>query len=82
MAANVGQADELDGLEDKALKTGASKVFIEDLRNEFVTDYLWPLVKSGAKYEGNYLLGTSIARPLIAKIRFVSSSPSRPSLLS
>jgi len=67
MAANVGQDDELDGLEEKALKTGASKVFIEDLRNEFVTDYLWPLVKSGAKYEGNYLLGTSIARPLIAR---------------
>src|SRR6185436_4830457 len=67
MAANVGQDDELDGLEEKALKTGASKVFIEDLRSEFVTDYLWPMVKSGAKYEGNYLLGTSIARPLIAK---------------
>jgi argininosuccinate synthase len=67
VAANVGQDDELEGLEEKALKSGASKVFIEDLRNEFVTGYLWPMVKSGAKYEGSYLLGASIARPLIAK---------------
>lgn len=67
MVGNIGQDDELDGIEEKAIKTGASKVFVEDLRSEFVTDYLWPLVKSGAKYEGNYLLGTSIARPLLAK---------------
>jgi argininosuccinate synthase len=67
MAANLGQDDELYGLREKALKTGASRVFIEDLRNEFVTEHLWPLVKAGAKYEGSYLLGSSIAQPLIAR---------------
>jgi argininosuccinate synthase len=67
MAGNIGQDDELHGLSEKAVKSGASKCFIEDLRNEFVTEYLWPLVKSGAMYEGNYLLGTAIARPLLAK---------------
>src|SRR5215813_15026501 len=67
MAGNIGQDDELHGLSEKAVKSGASKCFVEDLRNEFVTEYLWPLVKSGAAYEGNYLLGTSIARPLLAK---------------
>src|ERR1044071_9948257 len=54
-------------LQDKAIGTGASKCYVEDLRREFVTEYLWPLVKSGAMYEGKYLLGTSIARPLLAK---------------
>jgi len=63
----VGQADELEGIEEKALKNGASKVFVEDLRHEFVAQYLWPLVRSGAKYEGSYLLGTAIAQPLLAK---------------
>ena len=67
MAGNIGQEEELHGLEDKAIKSGASKCFIEDLRGDFVTDYLWPLVKSGAMYEGKYLLGTAIARPLLAK---------------
>jgi argininosuccinate synthase len=67
MAGNVGQEDELHGLEEKALASGASKCYIEDLRHEFVSDYLWPLVKSGALYEGKYLLGTAIARPLLAK---------------
>ena len=67
MAGNIGQDDELHGLEEKAIRTGASKCYVEDLRNEFVTEYLWPLVKSGAMYEGKYLLGTSIARPLLAK---------------
>jgi argininosuccinate synthase len=67
MAGNIGQDDELHGIEQKALKTGASKCFVEDLRHEFVTEYLWPLVKSGAVYEGKYLLGTAIARPLLAK---------------
>src|SRR4029453_12018510 len=66
----VGQADELEGIEEKALKIGASRVFVEDLRNEFVTEYLWPLVRSGAKYEGSYLLGTAIAQPLLAKRLF------------
>ncbi len=67
MAANIGQDDELSGLEEKALKTGASKIYVEDLRHDFVTEFLWPLVQSGARYEGTYLLGTSIARPLIAR---------------
>ncbi len=67
MAANVGQGgDELDGLEEKALKTGASKLYIEDLTDEFVNDYIVPTMKAGAIYEG-YLLGTSFARPIIAK---------------
>src|SRR5437870_240599 len=67
MAGNIGQDDELQGLEEKAIRSGASKCYVEDLRHEFVTEYLWPLVKSGAMYEGKYLLGTSIARPLLAK---------------
>lgn len=67
MCANLGQAEELDGLEEKALKTGASKVFVEDLREEFITDYIYPTVQAGAIYESKYLLGTSFGRPLIAK---------------
>lgn len=67
MCANLGQADELDGLEEKALKTGASKVFIEDLREEFITEYIYPTMRAGAIYEQEYLLGTSFGRPLIAK---------------
>ena len=66
VSGNVGQAGELDGLEEKALKTGASKLYIEDLQEEFVNDYVIPTVKAGADYEG-YLLGTSFARPIIAK---------------
>ena len=67
VSGNVGQGTELDGLEEKALKTGASKLYIEDLRKEFVEDYIFPTVKAGAIYEGEYLLGTSFARPSIAK---------------
>lgn len=66
VAADVGQKDELDGLEEKALKTGASKLYIADLQKELVEDFIWPTLKAGAKYEG-YLLGTSFARPPIAK---------------
>ncbi len=66
VSGNVGQASELEGLEEKALKTGASKCYIEDLTDEFVNDYIIPTVKAGAMYE-QYLLGTSFARPLIAK---------------
>jgi len=65
--ANIGQEDELEGLEEKALTTGADKVYIEDLRHSFVTEYVFPVLKAGAIYEGRYLLGTSFARPLIAK---------------
>lgn len=67
MCADLGQDDELDGLEEKALKTGASKVYIEDLREEFIRDYIYPTLKAGAIYERKYLLGTSFGRPLIAK---------------
>lgn len=67
MCADVGQGDELAPVKEKALKSGASKVFIEDLTKEFVEDYIWPTLKAGAVYEGKYLLGTSFARPLIAK---------------
>jgi len=66
-AADLGQGEELTGIKQKALKSGAVKCVIKDLRKEFVEKYLWPMLKSGAVYEGCYLLGTSIARPLIAK---------------
>lgn len=67
VSGDVGQGTELDGLEEKALKTGASKLYIEDLNKEFVEDYIYPTVRAGAVYEGDYLLGTSFARPAIAK---------------
>ena len=66
-AADVGQEEELAHLNEKAIKTGASKIYIEDLREEFVKDYVFPMLRANAVYEGTYLLGTSIARPLIAK---------------
>ncbi|CAH8767366.1 argininosuccinate synthase [Paenibacillus dendritiformis] len=65
--ADVGQKEELDGLEGKAIATGASKVYIDDLQEEFARDFIYPMFQAGALYEGQYLLGTSIARPLIAK---------------
>lgn len=67
VSADVGQGAELDGLEEKAIKTGASKLYIEDLTDEFCDEYIIPTVKAGAVYEGKYLLGTSFARPIIAK---------------
>ena len=67
VSGDVGQGTELDGLEEKAIKTGASKLYIEDLTDEFIEDYVFPTVKAGAVYEGKYLLGTSFARPIIAK---------------
>ena len=65
--ADVGQGEELDGLDAKARETGASKLYVEDLREEFVREYVWTAVKANAVYEGVYLLGTSLARPVIAK---------------
>ncbi len=65
--ANLGQEEELSGLEAKAIASGASKIYIEDLREEFITDYIYPTLRAGAIYEREYLLGTSFARPLIAK---------------
>lgn len=67
VSGDVGQGTELDGLEEKAIKTGASKLYIEDLTDEFVDDYVFPTVKAGAIYENRYMLGTSFARPVIAK---------------
>ena len=67
VSGDVGQGTELDGLEEKAIKTGASKLYIEDLKKEFVEDYIFPTLQAGAVYEGEYLLGTSFARPVIAK---------------
>jgi argininosuccinate synthase len=67
MVGDVGQGDDLEAVVDKAYKTGASKVVVEDLREEFLTEYVFPALKAGAVYEHKYLLGTSLARPLIAK---------------
>ncbi|NLM14207.1 MAG: argininosuccinate synthase, partial [Epulopiscium sp.] len=67
VCVDVGQGKELDGMEEKALKNGASKLYIVDAKEEFMKDYVFPMVKAGAVYESKYYLGTSIARPLIAK---------------
>ena len=67
VSGDVGQGTELDGLEEKAIKTGASKLYIENLQDEFVSDYIFPTLNAGAVYEKEYLLGTSFARPIIAK---------------
>lgn len=67
VCANLGQAEELDGLEEKAIATGATRAYVEDLREEFVRDFLFPVLRSGAVYERKYLLATSMARPLIAR---------------
>ena len=65
--ADIGQGEDLEAIREKAIKTGASKVYVEDLKENFVKDYIFPMLRSNAAYEGSYLLGTSIARPLIAK---------------
>ena len=67
VAGDVGQGEELEQLKEKAIKTGASKIYIENLQEDFVENYIWPTLKAGAIYEGKYLLGTSMARPCIAK---------------
>ncbi|HKQ77746.1 MAG TPA: argininosuccinate synthase [Blastocatellia bacterium] len=67
IAGDVGQAEELTGLKEKAIATGAAEIYIEDLRHEFITEYIWPTMRAGAVYEHKYLLGTSFARPVIAK---------------
>jgi Argininosuccinate synthase len=65
--ADLGQGEELDGVEAKALATGATKAYVEDIREEYARDFVFPMLRAAALYEGRYLLGTSIARPLIAK---------------
>ena len=67
VCVNLGQPEDYDAVEKKAIKSGATKAYIIDAQEEFVSDYIWPVVKAGAVYEGKYLLGTSFARPLIAK---------------
>ena len=67
-AADLGQGDEVKGIREKALKTGADDVVIEDLREEFVRNYVWPAMRANACYESAYLLGTSLARPVIARV--------------
>jgi argininosuccinate synthase len=68
VCGDIGQGDdELRGVREKAISSGASEVYVEDMREEFVREYVWPMVRSGAVYEHKYLLGTSIARPLLAK---------------
>ena len=67
MAADLGQGEELDPLNEKAIKTGASKIYIEDLKEEFITDFIYPVLKAGAMYEGKYLLGKSLLVPLLPK---------------
>ncbi|MDR2736137.1 MAG: argininosuccinate synthase, partial [Gracilibacteraceae bacterium] len=67
MAADLGQGEELEPLREKALNSGAAKLYIEDVREEFITEFIYPTLKAGAIYEGKYLLGTSFARPLIAR---------------
>ncbi len=67
VCGDVGQGKETDGLEERAKRSGALKCYVEDLRDEYVKDYIFPTLKSGAVYEGKYLLGTSHARPVIAK---------------
>lgn len=68
VCVDLGQPEDYDAVEKKAIKSGASKAYIVDAKEEFVKDYVWPTVKAGAIYEGKYLLGTSFARPLIGKI--------------
>ena len=70
---DVGQADEIDGLRAKAIASGASEVIIEDLRSRFVSEYLWPALRAGAIYEGRYLLGTALARPLLAQAQVAAA---------
>ena len=78
--ADIGQEEELLGLEEKALRTGASKCYIDNLQEEFARDFIFPMFQAGAIYEGQYLLGTAIARPLIAK-RMVEVARKEPKRL-
>jgi len=81
-AADLGQAEELAGLKEKGKRTGASKVYVEDLREEFVRDFIFPMVRANAIYEGGYMMGTSIARPLIAKHQMLIARKERADAVS
>ena len=78
VCGDVGQECDWVGLEKRAIASGATKLIVQDLKDEFVSDYLWPLIKSGTPYERRYLLGTSAARPLIAKGLAQLLSPKEP----
>ncbi|MDQ1278953.1 MAG: argininosuccinate synthase [Thermoproteota archaeon] len=80
--ANLGQADDFEATKKKALKIGASKAIVEDLRKEFITDYIFPAIKANAKYEGRYLLGTSLARPLTAKAQILLAKEEEATILA
>jgi len=80
--ADVGQDDDFKEVEKKALKIGASKVYIKDLKEEFVTDYIFPAIKANAVYENRYLLGTSLARPLIAKYQIMIAAQENAEFVS
>ena len=82
--ADVGQGDDIDAVVAKAYKTGAKKVIVKDLREEFLNEYVFPTVRAGAVYEHKYLLGTSIARPIIAKhqVEVALAEGARPSLMA
>ncbi|HAJ06264.1 MAG TPA: argininosuccinate synthase, partial [Chloroflexi bacterium] len=80
--ADIGQGEELTGLNEKALNSGASKCIVKDLRAEFANDYLFPMMQSGATYEKKYLMGTSIARPLIAKWQVIIAEEEKADAVS
>ena len=80
--ADLGQGEDLQGIKQKALAVGASKVYVEDLREEFVKHYVFPMLRANAVYEGSYLLGTSIARPLIAKRQIEIAKKERATFVS
>ena len=80
--ADLGQGEDLQAIRRKAIKTGASKVVVGDLREEFVKDYVFPMLRANAVYEGSYLLGTSIARPLIAKAQIDAAARERADAVS
>jgi argininosuccinate synthase len=80
--ADLGQAEELDGIEEKGVQTGARKVYLEDLREEFVRDFIFPMLRANAIYEGGYMMGTSIARPLIAKHQMMIAQKERADAVS
>ena len=80
--ADLGQGEDLQDIRKKALKVGATKVYVEDLREEFVSNYVFPMLRGNAVYESSYLLGTSIARPLIAKRQVELAKKEKASFLS
>ncbi|MBE9575005.1 MAG: argininosuccinate synthase, partial [Proteobacteria bacterium] len=79
---NVGQKEDFEAIEKKALKTGALKVYVEDLREEFIVDYIYPALRANAAYEGRYLLGTALSRPLLAKKQIEIATKEKTSIVA